>query len=150
MNHLPDSGAVVLVTNAESKEDCQAVLAATDRTTRFLWPELLERGGLLAQAAAILQRGEVVGLPLGEADNGAEALLDAVAMQAPIVPVWHSWAPSSHSDRRRRVCVFAGPLLPAGTSAEEVRRCLHQLGDELRERGREVFEAERALSAGMH
>jgi hypothetical protein len=150
MNHLPGNGPVVLATNAESKEECQEVLAATDRTTRFLCPDGVSEGDLARRAGDMLRHGEVVGLPLGDVANGADALLDEAARAAPVLPVWHAWAPSSHSERRRRVYVFAGRLLPAGTPAEEVRRRLRQLGDEFKERGREVFDAERALSAGAH
>ncbi|HEY7314401.1 MAG TPA: MFS transporter [Gemmataceae bacterium] len=43
LNHLPDNGPVVLVTNAPDIEACLHVLSATDRSMRFL---LVEGGGL--------------------------------------------------------------------------------------------------------
>jgi MFS family permease len=156
MQHLPGSGPVVLITNADGKEECLQVLAATDRATRFVQfersecPEEWQK--IVARAENVLQDSEVVGLSVTEGEAGTERVLDWVAKQsgAPVLPVWHASAPSSQPDRRRRVYILAGRLLPAGTPAEEIRDHLHRLGDEFRLRGREVFEAERALSAGIH
>jgi MFS family permease len=155
MDHLPGNGPVVLATNAWGAEACREVHAATDRTTHFV---LTEADGPAAwekaatRAAVVLGRGEVVGLPVVEGEPGADLVLGGFAHQAsaPVLPVWHAAVPSSLPGRRRRVYVLAGRLLPAGTSAEEMRKALQQLGDEFRVRGREVFEAERALSAGIH
>jgi hypothetical protein len=156
MHHLPSAGPVLLATNAEGREECLRVLAATDRTTRILWPP--GNGGqkdwekLGRQAEETLARGEVVALPVGEGEIGADRLLDQVAKEgsAPVLPVWYATAPSSRPERRGRVYVFGGTLLPPGTPADEVRQQLQYLGDEFRRRGREAFDAERALSAGIH
>jgi MFS family permease len=152
MHHLPGNGPVVLVTNAEGKEECQRVLAATDRTTHFLLPDGGDWEKIGQQAEALLAHGEVIGLSVGEGEAKADALLDQLAREGrvPVLPVWYAVAPSSHPDRRSRVYVFGGKLLPAGTPAEEVHHHLEHLGDEFRRRGREVFEAARALSAGIH
>jgi MFS family permease len=150
MHHLPGNGPVVLATNAETKKECLEVLAATDRTVQFLWCDEATDSCLVRQALHWLDKGEVVALPLADGDPSAEALLDEISREAPVLPVWHATAPSSQPDRRRRVYVFGGRLLPAGTPADEVHSCLRQLGEEFKERGRVAFEADRALSAGTH
>jgi MFS family permease len=155
MLHLPGTGPVLLATNACGAQACREVHAATDRNTHFVLtegdvPAAWEKAA--GRATALLGRGEVVAVPVSDLDLGADLVLDAVAREGavPVLPVWHTAAPSSLPGRRRRVYVLAGRLLPAGAGAEEVRQCLAELGEKFRECGREVFEAERALSAGIH
>jgi MFS family permease len=152
MNHLPDHGPVVLATNAEDAEPCGHVLSATDRTTRFLVPgDAPDWEEMALQAVKVLARGEVVGLPLGNGlgPGAMDHLLDRLVKGVPVLPVYYQVAPPGDPGRRRRVYVFAGTLLPAGTSAEVVRQELQRLGENFRRQAREGLGAGRALS-GIH
>jgi MFS family permease len=101
VGRLPAKGPVLLVTNAEGREGCLQVLAATDRTARFVFtpdpgerplpplarllaapstvgevdgrvPPDAEQQELAGRARAALRRGEIVGLPLAQdAADGA-------------------------------------------------------------------------------
>jgi MFS family permease len=152
MNHLPDHGPAVLATNAEDAETCGHVLCATDRTTRFLLPDDAPDWEETAlHAVKVLARGEVVGLPLGNGlgPEGMDHLLDRLARGVPVLPVYYEVAPPGDPGRRRRVYVFAGALLPAGTPAEVVRQELQRLGEDFRQQASEGLGAGRALS-GIH
>ncbi len=152
MNHLPDHGPVLLATNAESAEQCGHVLSATDRTTRFLFPDQAwDWEELTLQAVKILGRGEVVGLPLGNglAPEAADPLLDHLARKVPVLPVYYQVVPPGDPGRRRRVYVFAGTLLPPGTPAGVVRHELQRLGESFRQQASEGMGAGKALS-GIH
>ncbi len=152
MNHLPDHGPAVLATNADDVEGCEQVHGATDRTTRFLVPgDGADWEEFALQAVRVLERGEVVGLALGNgaAPKAMDHLLDRLVRGVPVLPVLHEVAPAREPGRRRRVYVVAGPLLPAGTSAEVVRQELQRLGESFRQQPRESHDAESALS-GIH
>jgi MFS family permease len=152
MNNLPDHGPVILATNAEDAEQCGHVLSATDRTTRFLFPDKeWDWEDLTLRAVKILGRGEVVGLPLGNglAPEAADQLLDHLARGVPVLPVYYQVAPAGDPGRRRRVYVFAGSLLPPGTPAEVVRHELQRLGESFRQQASEGMGAGKALS-GIH
>jgi hypothetical protein len=141
---------VVLATNAEDAEGCRQVVAATDRTTRFLTPGRDDGKDRAARGRKILARREVVGLPLGNGTAAAaDHLLNELGRDAPILPVCRLTAPVLDQGRRQRVYVFAGPLLPAGTPAEVVRKELQHLDENFRRQAGEGLSAERALS-GIH
>ena len=109
--HLPSSGPVVLVTNrrvglAEPFIVGRAVRKATGRRVRFLGiPDVAPAGAVLrrlggavehtAELAGLLRAGHIVALPLGQTWRkplragpiGADALVPALELAAPIVPV---------------------------------------------------------------
>jgi hypothetical protein len=136
LNHLPDNGPVIVVTNARGLEPCLHVVSAADRTTRFLLVEddkqprlpwwlrmaagwtCLARWKLGANGAdeqilgrkveGVLSRNGVVGLPLGDAggDSMAERLLGDLAARRP-VPVLPVWyAPAPAPSRKRRRRIY--------------------------------------------
>jgi MFS family permease len=117
MNHLPDTGPVVVATNAQGIEACRHVISAADRSMRFAF----------AEREDVLARGGVVGLSLD--GEKAEGMLDRLAegKTASVLPVWYEWAPSPEKKRRQRVYIVAGRLLPAGSSARAVLDELQQV-----------------------
>jgi MFS family permease len=124
MNHLPDNGPAVVVTNARGVEPCLQVVSATDRTTRFLliedesqgrlprWLRTAARWSCLARwvpgangadehllerkIAGTLAHQGVAGLSLEDADGGrmVERLLDELAKKQ-AVPILPVWYESA-------------------------------------------------------
>jgi MFS family permease len=155
VNHLPESGAAILATDCSTTEASLQVLSATDRTIRFLMvqsPEeaspdalvrtlALSRGlglvspsakepvdwaGIRSAAERMLDRGEVIALPLVDMPqaSGVDQFLDhLITSVAPtILPVHCASARGGHV-----VYIIVGRPLPCGTSAAEVRQALHDL-----------------------
>jgi MFS family permease len=176
LDHMPGNGPLLLATNAADGEECLRILAATDRRTRFLVPAEAHAGGLLGWMARLglgwlrapgendwkairtssersLSRGDVVALPMGvtaereELEELLATLSEGAAVG--ILPVCHEAAPVNDASRRQRVYVFAGDVLPPGTSMDVVRQELERLGCNFRRRAEEGFGAEKAFS-GMH
>jgi MFS family permease len=150
LSNLPDTGPALVVTNARSVESCLHVISATDRTTRFVLMEASTRWSagsngvephvLEKKVEAVLSRDGVVGLSL-DAENGdgiAEEVLDLIAKgrSVPVLPVWYEPAPKSDRKRRQRIYILGGRLLPAGSSAAEVRRELLRVAEEFEQQTR--------------
>jgi len=144
LNNLPDSGPVVVVTNARGVESCLHVVSTTDRATRFLLmvDDTQRRAGangadwhvLEKKVEDVLSRRGVVGLSLGaDGDAMGERVLDDLAARrpVPVLPVWYERAPVSDKKRRQRIYILGGRLLPAGSTAAEVRRELQRVAEEL-------------------
>jgi MFS family permease len=130
LNHLPDNGPVLVVTNARGVEACLHVVSATDRTTRFSMDEAMLRRTI----EQTLSRGGVAGLSLD--DGGmAERLLDELAVKqpVPVLPVWYEPAPPPEKKRRRRIYILGGNLLPGGSSAAEVQGELQRVAEAFKE-----------------
>jgi MFS family permease len=174
MSRLPGDSPVILATDAEDAEACLRILAATDRATRFLMPGPEQAGGaprwlvrwaawsglgqwedsetLAARASRALERGEVVALPLGDGkvSEAAERLLERLTRERSIavLPVVEKTVPASAPWRRPLAWVVAGELLPAGTTADRVRKELQRLGNDLRRPA--VGHAAWATLSGVH
>ncbi len=92
------------------------------------------------KAEEVLARKGVVGLSLGGTDGGAmaERLLGELALRrpVPVLPVWYEPAPASEKNRRQRIYILGGRLLPAGSLAADVERELQRVSEEFRERMR--------------
>ncbi|MHB1423476.1 MAG: MFS transporter [Gemmataceae bacterium] len=159
LDHLPDKGPVVLATNARGLEACLHVVSAADRSTRFwsadeeqsarlpAWLRLAARRSSLGRTKAeldenvlqqkiehALSQGGVVALSLDK-DGVAERLLGALAAKqtAPLLPVWYEAVPRSERNRRQRVYILGGRLLPPGSTMAEVERELQRLAEEFKE-----------------
>jgi MFS family permease len=134
LNHLPDSGPAVIITNAQGVESCLHVVSAADRTTCFLAEtneDHLER-----QVEDVLASRSVVGLSLDGA-NGDELVERALSVaatksSAAVLPVWYERAPLPDGKRRQRVYILGGTLLPPGSSIDDVRRELRRVADEFK------------------
>ncbi len=163
MNHLPDKGPVLLATNARGLEACLHIVSATDRATYFVcgeeeeaarlpsWLRLAARRSSLGRRESgkddvdeqvlaqkveqTLSHNGVVALCL---DGGklTERLLDDLAAKGtvPVLPVWYEPAPRPGHNRRQRIYILGGRLLPAGSTMAEVDRELQRLADELQQR----------------
>jgi MFS family permease len=137
LSHLPDNGPVLVVTNARSHEACQHVLSATDRTTCFSFAgadNATAESMLRRSVEQTLTRGGVAGVPLD--DGGmAERLLGELAVKQPVavLPVWYEPAPPPEKNRRRRIYILGGRLLPAGCSAAEVLGELQRLAEKFKQ-----------------
>jgi acyl-[acyl-carrier-protein]-phospholipid O-acyltransferase/long-chain-fatty-acid--[acyl-carrier-protein] ligase len=165
LNNLPSDGPVILATNCETPESCMQVLAATDRFTRFILLDHSPEGRLpwllryltrrthlatlkpgrisdemfsktLAEAAQVLRRGEMVGLPAN--GNGIAfdvdrflAKLRAEISAAQVLPIWcgpdNGKALAPRQPGRQRIRVVIGHPVPADTPAEEIRHQIHNL-----------------------
>jgi MFS family permease len=79
LHNLPTDGPVILATNCESFEDCMHVVAATDRFTRFLFPEKTTDGKVGPLLGYLARRTGLISLP---ADSRSEAYARAVAKGA--------------------------------------------------------------------
>jgi MFS family permease len=169
LNNLPSDGPVILATNCETSERCMQVLTATDRFIRFILPEtaperhlgpilryltrrthlaqlkpgkvtgeVLER--TLADAVAVLERGEMIGLPA----NGSGALFDVDAFlgrlrarfpRALVMPVYcgaENGAVPARRPGRQDVYVVLGRTLLVQATAAEIRQRVQGLGEWLR------------------
>jgi acyl-[acyl-carrier-protein]-phospholipid O-acyltransferase/long-chain-fatty-acid--[acyl-carrier-protein] ligase len=164
LNNLPSDGPVILATNCETPERCMQVLTATDRFIRFILPEtppvhhlgpvlgyltrrthlaLLKPGKVtgaeldrtLADAVAVLERGEMIGLPA----NGRSTLFDVDAFLgrlrakfpgAQVMPVYCG-APNGNGANghagRHDVWVLLGRTLLVEATAAEIRQRVHAL-----------------------
>lgn len=168
-NNLPGDGAVVLMHDADSLEAGLHVLAATDRTARFLLarakgelslalptrlfaakssilPLQNDDWGQYGDAARdrmhrVLRCGDILGMPLlgaAEDDDRAAILADAFTAAttttgAVVVPVHYEADVPRIGKRARPVHVVFGAPIPAGTSLDEVRHAVQQLGNAFRE-----------------
>jgi MFS family permease len=141
LDNLPDSGPVILVTNAEEREAVLQVLSVTDRTTRFLKPD-----ANMKKARRALRHGEVVGVLLPE----VEQLLDELGADgsAPVVPTYYATS-TLQKDSRKRVHIIFGPALPPGSSAQVVAEELHRLGEAFRKQQRDGAILPEALSGTL-
>jgi MFS family permease len=129
MNHLPDAGPILIVTNAQGIEASTHVLSAADRTVHFVQPGKDEDADR-RKITDMLSRGGVAALSLNEKDR-VESLINDLALQraAPILPVWYELAPKSEQNRRQRVYIVAGRLLPADSSTIQVREEMLRLAE---------------------
>jgi MFS family permease len=160
-SHLPANGPAVLAANCDRFEDCLQVVAATDRFTRFILLErpddpeprpllryLANRTGLvalqpgrsgsqdwdkaLAKAAKTLDEENLLGVTAdGDSSMGFLDKLRTLR-PVPILPVYCGRLPSHNGDRKRPLQVVIGPPVATGTTAEEVRRAIQQLGEDLK------------------
>lgn len=134
LNHLPDAGPAIIITNAQDVDSCLHVVSATDRTTRFLAGT--DENRLEQKAEDVLASRGVVGLSLHGAtgDVLVERVLGTVATKsaAPVLPVWYERAPWREKKRRQRVYILAGTLLPPGSSIDDVRRELQRVAGEFK------------------
>jgi MFS family permease len=175
LHHLPGNGPVLLLTNAVGMGPCLQVLSATDRTTHCLLMEETEGPGWLlrhltdasnlarlpagtrsvdaerlrAKANRLLDRQEVVGLPLGGPTGPAvERLFQELTAhrEVPVLPVYYEAAPQTHPRRRQRVFILAGDLLPAGSSLDAVRGELQRLAESLQQKMGQATPAAHAYS----
>jgi MFS family permease len=165
MSHLPDKGPVLVVTNARGLEASLHVVSAADRATYFLcgededlvrlpaWLRLAARRSslrrelpgvgkadeqvLARKVEQALSRNGVVALSL-EGGGTAERLLEDLASKgrAPVLAVWYEPAPRPERNRRQRVYILGGRLLPAGSSMADVENELQRLADELQQRAK--------------
>jgi MFS family permease len=135
LNHLPDKGAVLVVTNARGVEACRHVVCATDRTTRFPCGEdSMDESILRRTIEQTLERGGVAGLSLEESGTSKRLLEElAVKHPVPVLPVWYEPAPRPEKKRRQRIYILAGRLLPAGSSASEVQAELQRVAEEFQQ-----------------
>jgi MFS family permease len=170
MNHLPNCGPAILVTDAPGAEECLRVLSATDRTTHFLLVQangeerplsahslaVLAEGDLdttaweevARKARTALERGEVIGLSIaGPGADQADRLLLTLTSSAlaPLLPV-HYQASVPLPGERQRVYILGGVALPPGSSAAQVRAELERLRDEFKERQQSGLPLEKVLS----
>jgi MFS family permease len=170
MNHLPDSGPAILVTDAPGAEECLRVISATDRTTHFVLlstngEEPLPRRHALAvlpegeadpavweevacKARTALEHGEVIGLSLaGPGAEQADRLLInlTASTNAPLLPV-HYQASAVPADGPQRVYILGGRALPPGSSAAQVRAELERVRDEFKGLQQSGVPLEQALS----
>jgi MFS family permease len=76
LHHIPTDGPVILATNCESLGDCLHVVAATDRFTRFLFPDAERDGTEGALLRYLVRRSGLIPLP---ADTSSAAWTRAVA-----------------------------------------------------------------------
>jgi MFS family permease len=130
LNHLPDKGPVLVVTNACGLEACRHVISATDRTTHFACVDDSTDETMLRQAIEqTLARGGVAGLSLDQSGR-TERLLDELAVKQPVLvlPVWYEPAPPPKK-RRQRIYILAGSLLPAGSTAAQVQAELQRVAE---------------------
>ena len=136
LNHLPDVGPAVILTNARGIESCLHVISAADRTTRFLMET--EENRLEQKVEEVLASNGVVGLSLGGASEAdvVERVLGTVGTKraVPVLPVWYERAPLPDRKRRQRVYILGGRLLPPGSSIDDVRRELHRVAGEFKQR----------------
>jgi acyl-[acyl-carrier-protein]-phospholipid O-acyltransferase/long-chain-fatty-acid--[acyl-carrier-protein] ligase len=178
LNNLPSDGPVILATNCERPEGCLQVLTATDRYIRFVLVEaqgeprlgpllrfLVRRTHLavlrpgkvgdavlertLADAVAVLQRGEMVGLPAASnhVQFDVHEFLRKLQTQIPtaqLLPVYcgpdrngkaegeEAGKEAAQSDRkggRQEVFVVIGRPLLVDLPAEQIRGRIHSLGE---------------------
>jgi MFS family permease len=139
-NHLPGSGPAVVATNADTPEARLQVLAAADRTIRFVPPE-----GTGAEAP---RRNEIIGVSLnGQAETkhgeSVEALPNATA---PVVPVYYGVTEGRRG--ARRVSVVMGEPLPPGTDLPAVREAIRRVGETFEEQKRAGTLAESTFLGG--
>ncbi|MGH7170855.1 MAG: hypothetical protein ACRELG_11300, partial [Gemmataceae bacterium] len=133
LSHLPDNGPVLAVTNARGTEACRHVISAVDRTIRFSFAksgDATEESMARRTLERTLARGGVAGLSL-EDGGMAERLLGELAVKqpVPVLPVWYEPAPAPENNRRRRIYILGGRLLPAGTSAWDVQAELQRVAE---------------------
>jgi MFS family permease len=162
LNHLPDKGPVVIVTNARGMESCLHVVSAADRATHFLyrddekhallpaWLRLAARRSSLGRwtnavdgtDVQILQRkiervlahGRVVALAMEEG-HLTERLLDELSAKGtPILPVWYERAPQPEKNRRQRIYILGGHVLTSCSTMADVQREWQRLEEELEQR----------------
>jgi MFS family permease len=139
-HHLPGSGPAVVATNADTPEARLQVLAAADRTIRFVPAE--------GAGAEALRHNEIIGVSLNGEDvakhgEPTEVLPDATA---PVVPVYYGIAEGSRGTRR--VSVVMGEPLPAGTGLPAVREAIRQIGETFEEQKRAGMLAESSFVGG--
>lgn len=144
-NNLPDRGPVLLVVGNGNRETCLQVLSATDRTTRFLLPQVEPSGPLecdqdraMKRALRDLRKGLVVGLSLpGALPMSAVPLSPAEwlftnltqEMSCSIVPVFTETRQLPGRIVPRVYIVVGEPLMPSA-AADHVREALRKLGQE--------------------
>jgi MFS family permease len=141
MDHLPDKGPVLLLTNAPGVEPCNHVASATDRTTQFLHTAKhnLANGAdthlLKRQIEQALSGGSVIGLSLEDTPL-VESLLAELAdkQPVPLLPVWYRPAPVPEKKRRQRIYILAGRLLTASSSLADVQQELQLVAGEFEEK----------------
>jgi MFS family permease len=128
-NHLPGYGPAVVITNADTDEARLQVLAAADRTIRFVPPE-----GAGTEAA--LRRNEIIGVSLnGQAGTKHGESADALPnSMAPVVPVYYGVAEGSRG--ARRVSVVMGEPLPPGADLPAVREAIRRVVETFEEQKR--------------
>ncbi len=89
------------------------------------------------QVEQMLARKGVVGLSLGGADNerlAGQVLGDlATSHPAPVLPIWYEPAPVSAKNRRQRIYILGGRLLPAGSSLADVQREMQRVAAEFKQ-----------------
>lgn len=142
MNNLPEVGAVLVATNARGVEECRHLVSATDRMTRFVFA-----GSDDSKEAQLFQRtierelsqGVVVALSLD--GDKAERSFDGLPSRqtVPILPVWYEPAPTPERNRRSRVYIVAGRLLPPGTSATQILDELQHIAERFKRQTVEVL-----------
>jgi MFS family permease len=140
LNHLPDKGPVLVATNARGPEACSHVVSATDRATRFLVddPHPASANGidehvLRRKIEQALERGGVAAL---SADGGERTERLLGGWEAPVLPVWYEAAPQPGRNRRQRIYILAGHLLPPGSTLAEVEHEWQRLAEELQQRAK--------------
>jgi MFS family permease len=158
-SHVPSDGAVILATNADRTDACLQVVSATDRQTYFVLPApgRAEWNGEVDRAAAALGRGNLVGVPVQPAPEGAPvtgaARAEAVAVKEQVVGITPElcveseqvlgalllrpcvllpvWVEEVSNNGRPKVYVVFGAAV-AERSVSAVREALRRTGDEFR------------------
>src|SRR5262249_6215169 len=122
----------IVATNADTPDACLQVVAAADRTVRFVRTE--------DGADAALRRNEIIGVSL----NGHAGALPGVP--APVVPVYYEAAEGGRG--KRRVSVVSGEPLAAGTDLPAVHDAIRRVGETFEEQKRAGTLAENSLAGG--
>lgn len=158
VNRLPESGPVLLATNATSPELCLQLLAATDRATRCVFVEHLDDAPLpaplrlLARQSGVgwiyekepsrdlddivltarraLESGQVVCLPIAAASPylAGQQVFDHLTRPTEW-PVLPVYCECRDEEAaRRRLLVVFGEPLPPRTPLDDVRQAIERLG----------------------
>ncbi len=130
MNHLPDAGPVVLITNACGVEARTHVLSAADRTVHFV-QSTKDEDADRRRIADLLSRGNVVALSPNESEGIVRSIFELARQRdASILPVWHEVAPQSELSRRQRIYITGGRLLPPDCPASRALEELQRLAED--------------------